>query len=147
MIALQTYEKPRWIEERRIISKTLEVPIGGTLFYFDIPENPMVYVSESNGILYINGSSYFESELYMFKDIRDEFVYQVLNLAKLLHKDDKSEINDELIEINTQRHIEKRKFYVRFGNTEIGFYYNIYYPDGLRNGIIEIIPYYKQNNS
>ncbi|BDB99541.1 hypothetical protein [Saccharolobus caldissimus] len=146
MIALQTYEKPRWIEERRIINKTLEVSIGGTVFYFDIPDNPMVYVSQSNGILYINGSSYWDSELYMFKDLRDEFMYQVLNLAKLLKKTI-TEINDELIEINTQRHIEKRKFYIRFDNTEIGFYYNIYYPDGLRNGIIEIIPYYKQHNN
>ncbi|MEM3939968.1 MAG: hypothetical protein QXY68_07575, partial [Saccharolobus sp.] len=74
MIALQ-YQIPSWLKEKRVIDKTLELPVGGTIFYFDIPSNPMVYVSETNGIIYINGSSYWESQLYMLEDLKSEFIY------------------------------------------------------------------------
>ena len=143
MIALQ-YQIPSWLEEKRVIDKTLELPVGGTTFYFDIPSNPMVYVSETNGIIYINGSSYWESQLYMLEDLKSEFIYQVLELSKSTGKN-VSEINDVLLDSDSKKHLEKRKFYIKIGeNGEIGFYYNLYLPDGIRNGIIEIIPYYKQ---
>ncbi|WP_338598542.1 hypothetical protein V6M85_07800 [Sulfolobus tengchongensis] len=146
MIAVQTYEIPLWIEERKkeIIAKTLEIPIGGSIFYFDIPNNPMVYVSESNGVLYINGSSYWESELYMLKDLKDEFVYQTLQLSKAMGRN-VSKMDDMVVEVDNKKLIEKRKFYILLDNKiEVGFYYNLYLPDGKRNGIIEIVPYYKQ---
>ncbi|BAB66209.1 hypothetical protein [Sulfurisphaera tokodaii] len=138
---------PSWIKEKdkRVISKTLEIPIGGTIFYFDIPENPLVYVSETRGVIYINGSSYWDLELTMFKDLRDEFVYEVLELAKTIGKDISNvKIDDVLLETDNKKHVEKRKFYIKIDNIEAGFYYNLYLPDGIRNGIIEIIPYYKQ---
>ncbi len=62
------------------------------IFFFEIPDNPMVYVSETNGVLYINGSSYWDYELYMFQDLKDEFAENVLTLAKA--------VNKEVIEVN-----------------------------------------------
>jgi len=101
-------------------------------------------VSETNGVLYINGSAYWDSELYMLKDLKDEFIEQVKELAKATNKRVvKSE--DVFIEYNKEKDIEKRKFYILLDDKiEIGFYYNLYLPNGKRNGIIEIIPYYKQ---
>ncbi|MEM0374102.1 MAG: hypothetical protein QXV69_07240 [Sulfolobaceae archaeon] len=145
MIVAQTHQIPGWIlEGRKVgISKTLEVPIGGTTFYFDVPENPLVYVSESNGIIYINGSAYWESELYMLKDLKDEFVFQALELAKTIGKS-VIEIKDIVIEFDEKKNVEKRKFYILLEGIEIGFYYKLYLPDGKRNGIIEIAPYAKK---
>ena len=147
-IQIPQYQIPSWVKEekdKRIFSKTLEISIGGTAFHLDIPENPMVYVSETKGIIYINGSSYWDSELVMFNDLRDEFVYEVLEMAKAIGKNiNDVKINDVLLEIDSKKHVEKRKFYIKIDNIEIGFYYNLYLPDATRNGIIEIVPYYKQ---
>ncbi|WP_238842117.1 hypothetical protein [Sulfolobus sp. E11-6] len=114
------------------------------MFYFDIPDHPMVYVSETSGIIYINGSSYWEPELLMLKDLSNEFVNQTIELAKVISKP-VTKIDDIQLGLDEKKNIEKRKFYVLIGDTiEIGFYYNLYLPDGKRNGIVEIIPYYKQ---
>ncbi|AEB95173.1 hypothetical protein [Metallosphaera cuprina] len=142
MIQHQVYPLAK---EKVIIDKTLEVPIGGTTFYFDIPSNPMVYVSESNGIIYVNGSSYWETQLYMLRDLKDEFTYQVLELGKSIGKNI-IKIRDVLLGTDSKRHVEKRKFYIKIDDIEIGFYYNLYLPDGSRNGIIEIAPYYKHES-
>lgn len=114
----QVYILPPWTSEnnrKNVIKKTLEVPVGGNIFYFEIPDNPMVYVSEMNGVLYINGLSYWDSELYMFQDLKDEFVENVLTLAKAVNKevveandillsfDDKKTFREEKILFNTER--------------------------------------------
>jgi len=136
--------KEEKLREKFLYVKTLEVPIGRSTFYFDIPNNPLVYVSETNGVIYINGSAYWDSELYMLKDLKDEFIEQVEELAKATNKRI-VKIEDVFIEYDEKKDIEKRKFYVLLDDKiEIGFYYNLYLPNGRRNGIIEIVPYYKQ---
>jgi len=136
--------KEEKLREKLLYVKTLEVPIGGSTFYFDIPNNPLVYVSETNGVIYINGSAYWDSELYMLKDLKDEFIEQVEELAKTTNKR-VVKIEDVFIDYDEKKDIEKRKFYVLLEDKiEIGFYYNLYLPNGRRNGIIEIVPYYKQ---
>jgi len=146
MITTQVQVRREEEELRRklLYVKTLEAPIGGSTFYFDIPYNPLAYVSETNGVLYINGSAYWDSELYMLKDLKDEFIEQVEELAKATNKRVvKSE--DVFIECDKKKDIEKRKFYVLLDDKiEIGFYYNLYFPNRKRNEIIEIVPYYKQ---
>lgn len=131
-------------EERYLYTKTLEVPIGGSTFYLDIPNSPLAYVSETNGIIYINGSAYWESELNMLEDLKEQLVQQVEELAKAANrKIVKSE--DIFIEYDEKKEIEKRKFYILLDNkTEVGFHYNLHLPNKNRNGIIEIIPYYKK---
>lgn len=134
-------EKKR-LYTKELYTKILQVPIGGTIFYFGIPSNPMVYVSETNGTLYINGSSDWDLELYAFYDLENEFLDQVMQLSKSIGKSI-SEIHDILIGYDEKKDIEKRKFYIKMDNVEIGFYYNLYRPKKTRNGIIEIIPYYE----
>ncbi|AAK41958.1 hypothetical protein SULI_13210 [Saccharolobus solfataricus] len=144
MITPQQIREEEEAKKKLGIAKTIELPIGGSMFYFDIPDNPMVYVSEISGIIYINGSSYWEPELLMLKDLTKEFVNQTIELAKVISKT-VSKIDDIQLGLDEKKNIEKRKFYVLIGDIiEIGFYYNLYLPDGKRNGIVEIIPYYKQ---
>ncbi|ADX82035.1 hypothetical protein [Saccharolobus islandicus] len=148
MIALQKIreeeEKEKEIKRKLGIAKTIELPIGGSIFYFDIPDHPMVYVSETNGVMYINGSAYWEPQLLMLKDLTNEFLNQTIELAKAIGKTI-TKIDDIQLGLDERKNVEKRKFYVLIGdNIEIGFYYNLYSPDGKRNGIVEMIPYYKQ---
>ena len=128
---------------RGIYDKTLQIPIGGTTFYFNIPVNPMVYVSESSGVIYINGSTYWDLELYTFYDLENEFIDQVIQLSKSIGKS-VSEVHDVLLDFDKKKLVEKRNFYIKVGDGIIGFYYNLYVPTEKRNGIVEIIPYYKQ---
>ncbi|QPG49319.1 hypothetical protein HFC64_05335 [Saccharolobus solfataricus] len=69
---------------------------------------------------------------------------QTIELAKAISKT-VTKIDDIQLGLDERKNVEKRKFYVLIGdNIEIGFYYNLYLPDGKRNGIVEMIPYYKQ---
>ncbi|AAY81151.1 hypothetical protein [Sulfolobus acidocaldarius] len=145
-MSLQVYSVPFWTEKeyrKEFIDKTLEVPVGGSTFYFDIPKNPMVYVSETKGVLYINGSCYWEPMVYMLQDIKSEFLYNVNVLAHSLGRSITDE-KDELLGIDDTKKAEKRKYYVVVEDTEIGFYYNLYLPYDGRNGFIEIVPYFKK---
>jgi capsule polysaccharide modification protein KpsS len=128
--------------KRELYDKTLEISVGGSVFYFNIPKNPMVYTSESKGVLYINSSSYWEPLIYMLEDIKNEFAYNVDALAHSLGKSIDLK-KDEFLGLDDIKKVEKRKYYLRISNIEIGFYYNIYLPYG-RNGFIEIIPYFKK---
>ncbi|QXJ32511.1 Uncharacterized protein J5U22_02219 [Saccharolobus shibatae] len=148
MIALQKIskeqEKEKEIKKKLGIAKTIELPIGGSIFYFDIPDHPMVYVSETSGIIYINGSAYWEPQLLMLKDLTNEFVNQTVEFAKAVNET-VTKIDDVKLGFDEKKNVEKRKFYLLIGdNVEIGFYYNLYLPDGKRNGIIEMVPYYKE---
>ncbi|QKR00187.1 hypothetical protein GWK48_07195 [Metallosphaera tengchongensis] len=128
-----------------LIEKTLEVSLGGGTFYLDVPRNPMVYVSETKGIIYINGSSYWDSIMYMFRDIKGEFTRYITVLAQSLGKTPIS-TRDELLEVDENKGVEKRKYSINVYDIEVGFYYNVYLPQGTRNGFIEIIPFFMQKS-
>ena len=146
MISQIRVEKQQ-IQEKYLYVKTLEVPIGGSILYLDIPNSPLAYVSETNGIIYINGSAYWESELHMLEDLKEQLVQQVEELTKATNRK-VIKSKDIFIEYDEKKEIEKRKFYLLLDDkTEIGFYYNLHLPNENRNGIIEIIPYYKQCQS
>jgi hypothetical protein len=78
----------------------------------------------------------------MLEDIKNEFAYNVDALAHSLGKSIDLK-KDEFLGLDDIKKVEKRKYYLRISNIEIGFYYNIYLPYG-RNGFIEIIPYFKK---
>jgi len=62
---------------------------------------------------------------------------QTIELAKAISKT-VTKIDDIQLGLDERKNVEKRKFYVLIGdNIEIGFYYNLYLPDGKRNGLVE----------
>ena len=148
-MSVQIIEK-KWLpleelKREKVVGKSLEVPIGGATFTFEVPENPMVYVSETEGVLYVNGSAYWESELYILEDLKTEFLEQVEELAHAVGSS-VSKVSDEPVSLDEYMEVERRNFHIRVNNMDVGFYYDLFRPNGLRNGLIRIVPYIRDKS-
>ena len=57
-----------------------------------------------------------------------------------------SKVSDEPVSLDEDKEVERRNFHIRVNNMDVGFYYDLFRPNGLRNGLIRIVPYIRDKS-
>ncbi len=132
--------------ERMGLAKTVNAKIEGEIIGITAPVTPDTYISETDGIIYINGNDW-KMITTVFEDIKEEVLLRLMRFIRDKGGRILSDPTERIIGVDEVKRVQEAKLYfyaLKDGKKyEVGIHYRIFmpYPERGRNGFVEITLY------
>ncbi|MCY0860541.1 MAG: hypothetical protein OWQ54_08940 [Sulfolobaceae archaeon] len=134
------------LERTKGLAKTVNAKIDGKIIDITAPDTPQTYVSETDGIIYINGNDW-KMITTVFEDVKEEALLKLKRFIRAEGGRIPSDPTERIIGVDEAKRVQEAKAYfyaLKDGKRyEVGIHYRIFmpYPERGRNGFVEIALY------